>query len=99
MTLPLSKAQLDAALAELVDWTYDKERGALYRQIKFGDFSQAIGFMMRVALEAERADHHPEWSNVCNKVDIWLTTHDAGDVSSRDVALAHFMNRLAGSGS
>ncbi|SEJ98550.1 Pterin 4 alpha carbinolamine dehydratase [Sphingobium sp. AP50] len=64
----------------------------MYRQIGLKDFFQAIGFMMRVALEAKKADHHPEWSNVYNRIDICLTTHAARDVSHRDLALARIID-------
>lgn len=78
-----------AELSELLpDWTFDPQRDAIRRSFRFGDFAAAFGFMARVALLAERADHHPEWSNVYNRVDILLTTHDAGGLSARDVALA-----------
>jgi 4a-hydroxytetrahydrobiopterin dehydratase len=86
-------AQLDdderaAALDELDEWDYDEARDALSRQFVFADFSEAFAFMTRVALLAEKADHHPEWSNVYNRVDIVLTTHDAGGLSARDVDMA-----------
>ena len=83
-----------AALDELGDWDFDEARDALTRRFMFADFSQAFGFMARVALLAERADHHPEWSNVYNRVDILLTTHDAGGLSSRDVSLAREIDAL-----
>ena len=83
-----------AALDELGDWDFDEARDALTRRFMFADFVQAFGFMARVALLAERADHHPEWSNVYNRVDILLTTHDAGGLSSRDVSLAREIDAL-----
>ena len=83
-----------AALDELGDWDFDEARDALTRRFMFADFSQAFGFMARVALLAERADHHPEWSNVYNRVDILLTTHDAGGLSARDVSLAREIDAL-----
>ena len=83
-----------AALDELGDWDFDEARDALTRRFMFADFSQAFGFMARVALLAERADHHPEWSNVYNRVDIFLTTHDAGGLSARDVSLAREIDAL-----
>jgi len=76
-------------------WTYDPDRRALYRRIVTPDFRTAIGIMMQTALVAERLDHHPEWSNVYNRLDIWLTTHDAGDVTVRDGELAHAINQIA----
>jgi 4a-hydroxytetrahydrobiopterin dehydratase len=68
--------------------------GRLHRAFRFADFTEAFGFMASVALLAERADHHPEWSNVYNRVDIFLTTHDAGGLSERDFALAQAIDRL-----
>lgn len=91
MVAQLNEAQREAALAELSDWEYDAERDSISRKFEFSDFSEAYGFMTRVAIHAEKADHHPEWFNVYNKVDITLTTHDAGEnggLSERDVDLA-----------
>jgi 4a-hydroxytetrahydrobiopterin dehydratase len=86
----------DAARADLArtlpHWRLDGEH--LRRSFRFADFVDAFGFMTRVALLAERANHHPEWSNVWNRVEIALTTHDAGGLSARDVALAHAIDRL-----
>ena len=83
-----------AALDKLGEWDFDEARDALTRRFMFADFVEAFGFMARVALLAERADHHPEWSNVYNRVDILLTTHDAGGLSTRDVALAREIDAL-----
>ena len=83
-----------AALDELGEWDFDEARDALTRRFMFADFVEAFGFMTRVALLAERADHHPEWSNVYNRVDILLTTHDAGGLSVRDVSLAREIDAL-----
>ncbi len=88
MVARLSEGHRRESLATLPDWTYDGERDAITRRFTFRDFNQAFGFMTRVALLAEKADHHPEWSNVWNRVDILLTTHDAGGLSMRDIALA-----------
>jgi len=77
-----------AALTALPGWRFDEERGGISRSFAFRDFSQAFAFMTRVALAAEQADHHPEWSNVWNKVDIFLTTHSAGGFTVKDVELA-----------
>lgn len=75
--------------AELPDWQFGAERGgAIRREFVFADFVQAFAFMTRVALVAEKSDHHPEWSNVYNRVAITLTTHDAGGLTAKDVALA-----------
>jgi 4a-hydroxytetrahydrobiopterin dehydratase len=84
-----------AALAKtLPHWTLLPGRDAIQREWKFAGFSEAWGFMTRVALLAEKHDHHPEWSNVYNRVEITLSTHDAGGLSSRDVALAHAIDAL-----
>lgn len=86
-------AQARATLAaDVPGWTVDGEH--LRRTFKFADFVEAFGFMAKVALLAERADHHPEWSNVYNKVEIGLTTHDAGGLSARDVTLARAIDAL-----
>jgi len=84
----LSAAARDAALTELSGWTLVEGRDAIKKSYKFKDFTEAFGFMARVALLAEKADHHPEWFNVYNKVDIVLTTHDADGLSARDIKLA-----------
>jgi 4a-hydroxytetrahydrobiopterin dehydratase len=90
----LSAEARDAALARLPDWRYDADRDAIVRSFKFADFSQAFAFMTRVALLAERADHHPEWSNVYNRVEILLTTHEAKGLSQRDVDMAGAIDAL-----
>jgi 4a-hydroxytetrahydrobiopterin dehydratase len=85
-----------AALPEtLPGWSLAEDRDAIRRRFVFRDFSEAWGFMARVALLAETQDHHPEWSNVWNRVEIVLTTHDAGGLSERDVALARAIDALA----
>lgn len=90
----LSEAERAEALDALDEWDYDEARDAITRTFTFADFSQAFAFMTRVALLAEKADHHPEWSNVWNRVDILLTTHDAGGLSARDVKLAKAIDAL-----
>ncbi|MCA3237101.1 MAG: 4a-hydroxytetrahydrobiopterin dehydratase [Curvibacter sp.] len=87
-----------AALAQLPGWQLEPRRPALVRQFVFSDFSAAFAFMTRVALLAERMNHHPEWFNVYNRVDVALTTHDAGGVTASDVEMARAMNDLAGLG-
>ncbi|MEO6092775.1 MAG: 4a-hydroxytetrahydrobiopterin dehydratase, partial [Novosphingobium sp.] len=77
----LTEAERDAGLAELPEWTLREDGLAISRHLRFADFSAAFGFMTRVALLAEKADHHPEWSNVYNRVTITLTTHDAAGLS------------------
>ena len=88
------KARSDA-LGTLKQWQEVPGRDAIQRSFKFADFTQAWGFMTKVALAAEKADHHPEWSNVYNKVEIVLSTHDAGGLSDKDVALAKFIDQVA----
>ena len=92
----LNETEREEALAALPGWTHEAERDAIRKRFTFRDFGEAFAFMTRVALEAEKADHHPDWSNVWNKVDILLTTHDAGGLTARDVALAHRIEALAG---
>jgi 4a-hydroxytetrahydrobiopterin dehydratase len=77
-----------AALSALSQWNYDSEVQGIRRTLSFADFAEAFGFMTRVAILAEKADHHPEWFNVYNRVEILLTTHDAGGLSQRDIDLA-----------
>jgi 4a-hydroxytetrahydrobiopterin dehydratase len=84
----------EALATDLPGWRQDGEH--IRRSYRFRDFSQAWGFMSRVALLAERHEHHPEWFNVYNKVDIALTTHDAGGLSQRDVTLAKAIDALVG---
>ena len=91
---PLSQAEREDALEGLPDWDHDEGRDAITRGFAFADFSEAFAFMTRVALLAERADHHPEWSNVWNRVEIALTTHDAGGLSHRDIDLAAAIDEL-----
>ena len=83
----LVDAEIELALQGLPGWNRDGD--AIARHYRFADFAHAFAFMTRVALLAEKADHHPEWSNVWNRVDIALTTHDAGGLSRRDIELAH----------
>lgn len=84
----LSEAERAEALDGLPDWDYDESRDAITRDFSFDSFGEAFAFMTQVALMAEKADHHPEWSNVYNRVHILLTTHDAGGLSARDIDLA-----------
>lgn len=90
----LSEAERAEALDGLPDWDFDEGRDAITRSFAFADFVEAFGFMTRVALIAEKADHHPEWSNVWNRVEILLTTHDAGGLSHRDIELAQAIDGL-----
>ena len=91
----LTDSQRDEALASLPEWTLREDGIAISRRFTFADFSEAFAFMTRVALLAEKADHHPEWANVWNRVDIALTTHDAGGLSERDVAMAKAIGEIA----
>lgn len=84
-----------AALAELAGWAEVEGRDAIHKTFKFKDFNAAFGFMTRVAMAAEQADHHPEWFNVYNRVEITLATHDAGGVTDKDVALARLIETYA----
>ena len=95
MAVPqLTAIERDQALTELPDWSLREDGLAITRAFKFKNFSQAFAFMTRVALIAEKQDHHPEWSNVYNRVSITLTTHDAGGLSERDVKAARAINKL-----
>ena len=82
------------ALDGLPEWDYDDARDAITRTIQFADFVEAFGFMTQVALMAERAGHHPEWTNVYNRVDVLLTTHDAGGLSGRDIEMAQGIDAI-----
>lgn len=91
----LTDAERDAALAQLPQWALRADGLAIMRTFTFADFSEAFAFMTRAALYAETADHHPEWANVWNRVEVTLTTHDAGGLSARDVAMAQALDRFA----
>lgn len=95
MVETLTKGARDALPAELPGWAPVPGRDAIRRSWRFRDFSEAWGFMARVALLAEAQDHHPEWFNAFNRVEITLTTHDAGGLSARDVRLARAIDALA----
>lgn len=96
MAEKLSAAARAAALATLPGWSEARDGAAISRTFTFKDFNEAFGFMTRAALVAEKADHHPEWFNVYRRVEVTLSTHEAGGVTERDIALAAAMNRLAG---
>ena len=97
MVEQLSQAAREKGLNGLVDWQVEQGGEAITRTFKFTSFSEAFGFMSRVALAAEKAGHHPEWSNNYGTVNIRLTTHDAGGLSQRDLDLAGAINGLFGS--
>ncbi len=86
---------LHGAVAELDGWALREDGLAIARTFTFADFSEAFAFMTRVAMIAEKSDHHPEWFNVWNRVEMTLTTHDAGGVSQRDIAMARAVAALA----
>jgi 4a-hydroxytetrahydrobiopterin dehydratase len=96
MAQKLSGQARAEALKTLAGWSEVSGRDAISRQFKFQDFNAAFGFMTRVALVAEKLDHHPEWFNVYRTVEVTLSTHDAGGVTERDITLAEAMDRLAG---
>jgi 4a-hydroxytetrahydrobiopterin dehydratase len=89
------KLGASAAVGQLSGWTARAGRDAIAKTYTFADFNAAFGFMARVALVAEKMDHHPEWSNVYNRVEVTLTTHDAGGVTQKDIDLARFMDGAA----
>jgi len=95
MTEKLRADQRAQALGRIPEWKPVDGRDAISRSFKFKDFSEAFGFMARSALVAERMNHHPEWFNVWNKVDVTLSTHDAGGLTERDIKLAEAMDKLA----
>lgn len=95
MVKRLTAEEREGELTRLSEWSLVDGRDALHRRFTFGDFNEAWGFMSRIALEAERMDHHPEWSNVWATVDITLSTHDCDGLSMRDVALAKFIDKIA----
>ena len=92
----LSEAEWEEALVDLPGWAFDADRDGIVKSFRFRDFGEAFAFMTRVALEAEKADHHPDWTNVWNRVDIALTTHSAGGLTDKDVALARKIERILG---
>ena len=94
MAAKLNMQERETALAGIGDWEWDVKRDAIARSFTFQDFSAAFAFMTRVALAAEKMDHHPEWSNVYNKVRITLTTHSAGGLTEKDTKLAEKIDRL-----
>ncbi|MFN3494469.1 MAG: 4a-hydroxytetrahydrobiopterin dehydratase [Hydrogenophaga sp.] len=85
---PIDPSAVKDRLSSLPHWTLDAERRSISRSFRFQDFAQAFGFMAQMALVSEKADHHPEWFNVYNRVEVRLTTHDAGGLTERDLAWA-----------
>ena len=95
MATKLTGDQRQAALAKIPTWQDMPGRDAITKSFRFADFSAAFAFMTRVAMAAEQANHHPEWFNVYNRVDVTLATHDAGGLTQLDVDLAEVMDRIA----
>ena len=95
MNEKLSPTDYKQALTKLTGWRKVRHKEAVEKTYLFKDFNAAFGFMTRVALRAEKEDHHPEWFNVYNKVVVTLTTHDAGGITKKDLAMAKFMNHTA----
>lgn len=93
MAEKLTGAARVAALGTLTGWSEVPGRDAIAKSFKFADFNEAFAFMTRVALQAEKMDHHPEWFNVYGKIDVVLSTHDAGGLSALDIAMAKFMDQ------
>ena len=95
MIAKLTGAQRQTALSRLSGWTPVEGRDAIAKRFQFKDFNQAFGWMARIALVAEKMDHHPEWFNVYRTVDVTLSTHDAGGLTQRDIDLAKAMDSIA----
>ena len=96
MTEVLDQASRETALKQLAEWRYEAADKTIARDFKFADFAAAFGFMARVALLAEKAGHHPDWSNAYNRVSVRLSTHDAGGVTDKDIDLAGKIDAAAG---
>lgn len=96
MAEKLDTGRARSAVAELAGWNLSDEATKISRRFVFADFNEAFAFMTRVALKAEKMDHHPEWSNIYKTVDVTLSTHDAGGLTERDLKLARFMDKIAG---
>ena len=94
MVEKLNAKEREAGLLRLNGWVYDEAESAISHVFKFKDFSEAFAFMSRVALAAEKAGHHPDWSNSYNAVTVRLSTHDAGGLSARDIALAEAIDKI-----
>ncbi len=94
MVNPLEKNALENALHDLTDWKLSENNTKIIKSILFPDFISAFSFMTQVALMAEKMNHHPEWFNVYNRLDITLTTHDCKGISEKDIKLAHFINAM-----
>lgn len=95
MIASLTAEQRRLAMADIPLWNYDPSRLAIHRQFRFSSFPEALAAMISIGFEAERINHHPEWANVYDRLDIWLTTHDASGVSTRDIDLALFIDAMS----
>ena len=95
MATQLTDEERGAALASLTEWQGVEGRDAITRSYKFKDFNEAFGWMTRVAMVAEKMDHHPEWANVYNSIKVTLSTHDAGGITQLDINLAIIMDMVA----
>lgn len=95
MAEKLTGKALDTAVASLAKWSHDAAKGAVTRVFKFADFAEAFGFMARVALIAQKADHHPDWSNSYDTVTVTLSTHSAGGVTQKDIDLAKAIDKAS----
>lgn len=95
MAKKLTEVERETEMGKLAEWADVDGRDAITRSYKFKNFNQAFGFMSRVAMKAEKMDHHPEWFNVYSTVDVTLATHDAGGVTALDIELATFMDKIA----
>jgi len=94
MIKKLDDRTLAAEMKDLPEWDRVEGRSAIKRTFKFKNFNEAFAFMTRVAMKAEQMDHHPEWFNVYNRIEVTLSTHDAGGLTSRDIEIAKFMDGL-----
>jgi 4a-hydroxytetrahydrobiopterin dehydratase len=94
MTARLTPAEISLALRDLAGWAHDEDQHRICRTFVFSNFSEAFAFMTRVAMIAETQDHHPEWTNTYNRVEIALTTHDANGLTNRDIGFARSVNAL-----
>jgi 4a-hydroxytetrahydrobiopterin dehydratase len=94
MIQKLTTEERATELAQLKGWQVVKDRDAIQRKLQFADFNEAFGFMTRVAIKAQEMDHHPEWFNVYNKVEITLSTHEANGLTERDIRLARFIDSI-----
>ena len=93
MSEKLTAKRREACISKLNGWTEVEDRDAISKSFKFKNFNEAFAFMTKIALEAEKMDHHPEWSNIYNQVEITLSSHDVGGVSERDILLANFIDK------